>query len=201
MNRRTLAIGAATLVVISAAWFFLLWSPKGAELSKAKEARSAAQVETAAAKLKLAGLQSAAKNRGQLETTKARLVAAVPDHTDIGPLIRQINAAAVDSGIGFISVNPTAPVVSTTGGPSTIGLSIQLQGDYAPVQTFLDDVMKLERLVVIDGVALAPVGTTTGFSTLSLTVTAHTFTDALVAPVGAAAAPTTTTTAAGAKAQ
>ena len=83
MNRRNLMIGAAGLVVICLAWYVLLWSPKSSDLSKAKSERTTAEQETSAAKLKLAGLQSAAGTVVSYRSTEAKLVSLVPDDSQL----------------------------------------------------------------------------------------------------------------------
>jgi Tfp pilus assembly protein PilO len=202
MNRRNLMIGAAGLVVICLAWYVLLWSPKSSDLSKAKSDRTSAQQETSAANLKLAGLQSAARNRDQLQTTDAKLVSLVPNDSELDLLILQINKAAADSGVGFVSVSPVAPTASAAGGPSAITLSLSFQGDYDPIRAFIDKLLSLDRLVVIDSVGLSSQSAATSTSSLAVTMTARVFTDAPPATASgstAAGSTTTTTPTAGAK--
>jgi Tfp pilus assembly protein PilO len=194
-----MTLGAVGVVVIMAAWYVLLWSPKSHELTKAKADRAAAVAVNQEAKLKLAALRSAATRRDQFQATQTRLLQAVPEHSGVSDVIREVNAAAMDAGVGFVSVQPTPPAVATTGGPNEIVLAVQVQGSYGSVLAFLDHVMTFQRLVVIDGLSMLPKTSPTAGLTSGVTVsfTGRAFTTE--APAVKAAAPATPATSQGGK--
>ena len=152
---RVLAVGGIALFLVLLLWYLVLWSPKQQAYDKAH-----------------ADVQSSA--------------AAIPPTPDIAQLIDQVDAAATQSGVTFVSIAPSEPSPSATvsGGPTTIGVAIDATGGYYQVIDFINRLDSMPRLMVINGVNVAPGGT----SELTLTLSTDVFTSRPVS------APTTTTT-------
>lgn len=189
MNRRHLAMvsGAALLVVV--AWFALLWSPKGADLADAKERRSAAQSEVAQLQARLDRLTAAKRDSARLEAAANRVGAAVPATADLAGFLLATDDAARAAGVEFLTVTPSPVATSTSGGPSEIALTLSIKGRYGQVLGFLDRLLDLPRVVVVDSVDVSAEQGTAGAPSLSVSLSGRIFTTEL--PAGAA--PTTTT--------
>lgn len=190
MNRRALLIGAGALLLIVLAWYFLLWSPRSRALTQAQDRTNAAlaqqeQLKTQIQRLRAAQRQEPLK-RARLETLRT----AIPDDPAIGQLILDVNNAANQSGIEFLSIAPAVPA------SGTIRLSISINGGYFQVLDFINRLNALTRVIVVDGVTLAP----GGGGRMSSAITGRTFTagttGATTTTTAPGAAATTTTTAA-----
>ncbi|MGZ8763215.1 MAG: type 4a pilus biogenesis protein PilO [Acidimicrobiia bacterium] len=211
MKRNTiLAVGAGALVVILI-WFFAFYKPKGDEVSKTNDEVATAERQQQDLEATLARLQALDKERPQQQATLDKLNAAIPATPDLAEFIFEANTAAAESGVDWLSIAPTPPVASATGGPSEIVLNIQVQGGFFQVLDYLNRLENLKRLVVTDTVNLSAGGTDTsgsagsttettlststsdsGAPTLSVTLGAKMYTSATVAPAAPGATPAPT---------
>ncbi|MCU1483478.1 MAG: Tfp pilus assembly protein PilO [Actinomycetia bacterium] len=203
MNRRHLAlIGGATVLVVLA-WFALLWSPKGTELAEARDQRAAAQDQVVQLQSRLTKLKDAKRQGPALQALAARVRAAVPETPDLDGFLLATNAAAAKAQVQFQTVAPARVTVSTTGGPNEILLSLTVRGGYFQILDFMDALVALPRVVVLDSIGLTA-EQEGGATRLSVSLSGRTFTTAApgsttptTVPVGTApstAAPSTTPT-------
>ncbi|MCZ7526104.1 MAG: GspMb/PilO family protein [Acidimicrobiia bacterium] len=92
-------------------------------------------------------------------------------------------------------MNP-APPSPSPGAPSVINLSMQIEGGFFQLLDYLNRLEDLDRLVVVDSLAInAQEQTSSPSPTLSVTLSGRMFTRATVTPAGGVT--TTTTTAPG----
>ena len=215
MMRRRMIFAVALLVgvVLLGAFVFLIWIPKGKEISSANSELASLQSQQASARGEIAALEAF---KAQLPTAKAelaRLTNAVPAYPQLANFILMVNQISNESGISFLSISPSqpapqAPQTSTPGAstpgastlPAAVTLGIQIKGGYFQVLDFLNRLDNLPRLVVTSTVSLSGSGTQTGplvdGSQVSASLQAKIFTQNI--PVGTPGVPiasTTTTTA------
>ena len=198
MKRRTLLIALGAAGGLLALWFVLLWGPQGGELDKAADREDAADTTNQELELRLARLRESQERAPSLQAELAELRAAVPDGPDLAQFILDAHTIAEESGVEFTSINQTPPAPSTTGGPPSIALTINVMGGYFEVLDYLDRLDSLGRIVVIDGLTLSP-STERGLLQVGAAITARMFTttaDVAAAPAPVVStSPTTTTTA------
>ena len=104
-------------VVIMAAGWFLLVSPKKDEAA-VLEAQAAEQVSAnALLRTQLEVLQAQAKDLPAKQADLARVAAKIPDNPSLPALIRAVTAASVKAGVDFVSVTPAAPVAVAAAAP------------------------------------------------------------------------------------
>ena len=191
MNRRTVGIAAGVCVGLLVVWFLLLWSPKGKELSKAREARAAAVSDADQLQVKLTRLRDAARHEPELQASLDRLRSAVPDAPNLANFILDTNDVATKTGIDFLAISPKTPAASGTG-PANIGLAINIKGGYFQTLDFMDRLMHQPRVLVIDSIQVTP-ARTDGGELLAVSVIGRMFTTAL--PAGTVTPPTSAATA------
>lgn len=205
MNRRLVLITAATSLVLLAAWFFALWQPKGSELAEERERLSLASSEVSQLETRILRLQASQAEGPQLAARLDRLRSAVPDDPSLPQFILDANDAATTAGVAFVSISPQEPVPSSTAGlPPQIALNVEIEGGYFQVLDFVERITDLQRVVVLDGVQVAPKGDQDGPPELAVSLTGRMFTtqlpavpvpaEAAAAPVAAATPASTTTT-------
>ena len=187
MNRRNLLLtfGAGALIVL--AWFVFLWSPKGDDLDQARERRSAAETRESELQLRLAQLRDAERRAPELQASGDRLRAAVPATAELAPFLLAANDAAARAGVEFLSIAPSPPAPATVaGGPTEVALSVNVSGGYFRVLDYLDKLLALPRVVVVDTLSA-----TSGESAeLSVSLTGRMFTTEPIASATPAAAAT-----------
>jgi Tfp pilus assembly protein PilO len=148
--------GAAAAALL-AVWFLLLWSPKGSELSDARERKELAEQKVDELKLKLARLSAAQRREPELRATYDRIEMAIPDEPQLAQFILDANDAAAKAGVDFMSISPTQPAMSKVAGqPPVVAIKLEVSGDYFKTLDFLDRLADLSRLVVLDSVQLNP---------------------------------------------
>lgn len=191
MTRRIAMFAGAAIIVVLGAWFMLLWSPKGSELDDARAQNVAAEQKVTELQVKLDRLKDGARREPELLAARDRLVSAVPQRPDLAEFILDVNDAATKAGVDFVAITPTPPGPPTIpGGPPSIGVRLEVSGDYFATLDFLDRVADLRRIVVLDEVQLHPSGDD---GKLSANLGGSIFTvQPPAVPVGTATAATTT---------
>ena len=201
MKRNVLIAGAVGLVVVILAWYFIIYSPIGEDLSAAETSTAAEQAKTQDLQNTLARLAAQSKNATRQEALLRKFDQAIPQKSDLAEFIIQLNKLATSSGINFMSITDTPPAVG--GSSSVISLSINIGGSFFQVKNYLSQLERLERLVIVDGVTIsAGAGSSTGGSVsdttgLSVTLTGRMFTRAVPQPAAGPPRATTPTPAPG----
>jgi Tfp pilus assembly protein PilO len=150
MTRAGWVIVAAAAVLIVVVWYFALYKPKSDDVASTKDEVAAAETEGQSLEATLARLQ--AIDQPQQQATLERLNAAIPETPDLADFIFQANNAAAESGVDWLSISPSPPAASATGGPTEITLSIQVSGGFFQVLDYLNRLESVPRLVVVDSV-------------------------------------------------
>ena len=196
MNRRVVLAVVGGALAIIALWWFAIYSPKRSATASAKSERAAAEARGRDLEVTVARLKELDRNRPQTEADLRALNAAIPATPDLATFILSANEIASQAGVDFLSIAPSPPAqAAAVGQPTSIGLSIQVRGDFFAVVDYLNRLEQLERIVVVDTVNLASQGgagagaagaTGTGTSdpnALAVTLAAQMYTRA--APAGA----------------
>jgi Tfp pilus assembly protein PilO len=204
VNRRVIALFAVVAVAITALWWFVVYSPRGDELDEAKTELESEESEQQRLQAQLDQLRAIDENLPAIDAELAALSGYVPPNADLAGFILGMNDLANQSGIDWISVQPSPPTVQGTG-LSQINLGITVEGGFFQVLDYLNRLEDFERLVVVDainvaggggGAAEGEDGAVVDDSSLSITLSGRMFTSQL--PAGTPGATTTTTAPAGA---
>lgn len=177
-----IAAGVAVLVVL--VWYTAIYSPKNDDLSKAQDALTAAQSQQNNLQAQLSNLRDLEANRAKQQAALQKLNAAVPTTPDLAGFILQANDIATQAGVDWLQVSPSVPTAPAGGGPTTINMTMQLEGGFFQVYDYLNRLEDLQRLVIVDTINLTAKGAdaTTGGSsadpTLTMSLTARMFTRA-----------------------
>lgn len=207
MKRSSVLLVAAVTGLVVVLWYVVLFGPQRSEHRRLGEQVSAAQRQEQELRSTLVRLRQLEARRAAQEAELARLRRLVPPQPDVAGFILAANDAAVRSRVDWVSVAPATAVAGTAGQPSTIAVSIAVNGDFFAVVDYLRHLERLDRLVVVDSLQLSVGGQGTGALRLAATMSARIFTTAPGAPApgspagtaastpAAPAAPTTTPTA------
>ncbi len=145
--------GVIGLAVVAADLYFLMmpmWDEKGkleAELTKLQA--------------DLAQKQAVAANRPKLEAEIKELgrqleaaLIKLPEEKDIPRLLTQVNTLGQQSGLEFQLFRPGSPVKK--GFYAEVPIDMRVEGQYHALGLFLDRVSKLERIVNVSDIKVAP---------------------------------------------
>ncbi len=180
------SIGAALIcVLLLAASWFLLISPRRADAADVRTQVTATDNQAGDLRIKLAQLKA---EFADLPAQKAKLKAIkqqLPPTADIPAFVRSMQSIAAQSGVSLDSITPGAPALlgntpgNTASGPGSlvgIPMTITISGEYFETVLFLKQVQtKLQRSYLINGLALTPnedIATATAAPTVAPTATA-----------------------------
>ena len=188
MKRRPTVILAVAIVSLVAGWYVLLWSPMGKDVAAARSKKAAAESTAAELTTQLERLRDAQAHRPELDAALALAHTAIPAKAQIAEFILATNALSTRTGLDFLTISPTTPSAGIAGAPTTVAVSLTMQGGYHPTLDFLDGLMKLSRLMVIDSFQLNPETALTGQVSLSVSLTGRLFMAGLPPTAGTVAA-------------
>lgn len=147
-------LGVVGVGIVAAYVYFLmlpLWDQKGkleAELEKLQG--DLTQKRTIAANRS----KLDAEIKG-LEKQLAEVLIRLPEEKDIPKLLTQINTLGQQSGLEFQLFRPGAPV--RKGFYAEVPIDIRVEGQYHTLGAFLDKLSKLERIVNLTDIKMAPI--------------------------------------------
>jgi Pilus assembly protein, PilO len=183
-GKEVYVITGVIVVVVAVAWFFLLFKPLLSNVSAADAQLAQITTELSNAKnVELPRLQSYQKTAPQTQSDLLRLNKMLPGEQGIPSVIVEITQTAQQSGLDFVSIQPSGVAVGSPFGLETISLSFT--GRYYDLEDFL---FRLEsyveyrnnaflvtgRLLQVSSVQLAA-GPAPGFPNLAITISINAF--------------------------
>jgi len=160
---KLILIGVGAALLITAVWFFALWSPQGKDLDEAKAEQAAAEQRASELEARLARLKKLEANADVLERDRALLATAIPTADELDNFLLQVNDRAAKAGVEFVSIAPQQPggggaAPGAAAGPTPIGLQMQVTGDYFALLRFMEQLRDGERLVTVENFSLSKGG-------------------------------------------
>jgi Tfp pilus assembly protein PilO len=175
--RRIGGVAGVALVVLIAAWYLLMFHPGAKKLTEAHAARAAAQTQITQLTGQVAQLQAVERQIPTDRRSLLALEASVPDNPDLIGALNQLQAAASQTGVTVAEVGPAPAALPAAGattaqpvGTPAITVSLNANGRYAQVMSFLRKLATMPRVFVIDHLGLSGSG-----GTLTATITARMF--------------------------
>ena len=183
LKSKVVLITTASVLILLLVWYFAWMSPEGTKLSTVQQQVTADGATVQSLNAELNALVAESKLVKKELPYLKQVTKAIPPNAEQPEIVNQLNALANDTGCKLGSVNPADTVApSGTTGLSTISVDFGLSGSHKNVFRFLNDFYKLQRLMTINTVSLAPAGTSPNILAIgdgmqySLTVTATAYT-------------------------
>lgn len=173
--RRGLILGILLVFIITAGWWFLLMSPKSADIADFNEERDVAQLEQSTLDGRRNTLAALAAREGDFLLGISEVQASIPATPDGAALIEDINNIAEASGVELLTFSPALPVESVFPGLVEIQMQMTFEAPYFKVLSFLFALEDLERLVRVDQMAITSRILEDGTNLLSTSLTASAF--------------------------
>ncbi len=150
--RTVLYATLAAVVVIAAAWMFLVYRPRGDELASIEEEITQAEDLESSLQAQVARLQQLDEERPSVEAELRQLTAAVPPDPELATLILTLHEEASRAGIDFLQFTPSPPTAGEEAAVINAGLDVE--GSFFTTLDFLDRVESLDRIIVVDSIEL-----------------------------------------------
>src|SRR3954471_24475046 len=130
-RRPLLVIATITgLAVLIAGWFLLI-SPKRAEITSIRHDVDTQESSNTSLRAQVANLQSLQAKLPQQRAALTKVEAKVPNQPALPELVRVLNSAATQSGVTLSGITPTAPAeIPNAAGVSGIDVTLTATGDY-----------------------------------------------------------------------
>jgi Tfp pilus assembly protein PilO len=168
-QRKPLMVAAALacLVVLAAGWFLLI-SPKRQQVADLKAQVAEQESTNDSTRSQIASLQALS---AQLPAQRAKLAAMqgkVPGEPMLPELVRLLSAAADESGVELSGITPTAPApIDGAAGLSGIDVSLKVSGSYVAIEQYQLALEGLSRAFLVSGLQVADGGGAAGGSSSS----------------------------------
>lgn len=172
MTRRYLVAGAAALLVV-VVFLLVFLNPKLGEIADVRDQIAGEQETRQSLQIKLEQLQNAERAAPATVARLAKFDRLLPPTPDLPALIRQLQGSATASGINLRSIAPSPPQpLANSTGISSISVTLQVQGGFFRLESFLARLEDLQRVAEVTSLAIAPVrAPETGIATLQSTIT------------------------------
>ena len=169
------------VVLIALIWWFAWMAPQGNKLNSVNQQQQQLESQVASLNTTIGALKIEASQAQKLLPYLAFFQLSIPPLPESGDLTTELYNLSLKTKT-FISALSDATTTPTTGGYSTIPVTIQLTGTEKGVLAFVEGIYTLPRLITIQTLALSPPAAaanilkptnTTGF-TASINATAYT---------------------------
>lgn len=162
------------IVLAIGAIYVLLIRPQGTALSDARSRTEQAQAGLDSALLTLGQSESRNSPAADAGSIEAALIAAVPPEPRLSSILRDLQAIAVETGMVYASVAPSAPTTNPAGVGGSIQLSINASGTASAADAYLARLRDLPRMAVVEQIS-KQISTTDAGQMVSLQITASVF--------------------------
>jgi type IV pilus assembly protein PilO len=215
---RKWTVGAALVaVLILVAGWFLLVSPKRAEVADLQAQADQQLATNSSLQTELEVLKQQNKDLPEMQSDLAALQTKIPQTAELPTYIREMQDIGKQSGVQFTSLTPAAAVslgaattgVATTGAAATggalvpeelaaINVDMVVTGSYFEITKFVNELETSSRYTLLGSFSIAEVedteegGVGTGSSELTATLSARIFLTPAAPEVAAPTAPITT---------
>lgn len=168
-----IVFGVIVLAVLLAGGYFLLLSPKWAEVNALRQQRAAKEVELIQSRA-LAG--SLARFKQEAQALRARLEAAkerLPSEREIPGLYRQVSDMAYQTGLAVSLFQPKEPATKEI--YQEVPISLSAEAGYHQLGTFLERIARLPRIVNLTDLKITGISRPTGTIKADLTLATYVF--------------------------
>ena len=177
MTRQATFLAILAGLLIAVAFWFLLFQPGQEELAAVEEEVDQVLAQQDITRLRIQELQQVRAEATQIQADITRAAAIVPGDPAVPATLRQIQAAADDSGLFIETFAPGAPidVAEVEFDLAALNLTMAVEGSYFQIVDFLRRLENpdiVARGVLIDTISLAPAD----YPALTGSITARLFT-------------------------
>ncbi len=186
-DTRKWTLGAALIaVVILVAGWFLLISPKRAEVADLEVQTTAQERANSSLETELAVLKQQNKELPEKQAELAALRTKIPQAPDLPSYIREIQDIGRQAGVSFTSLTPSTAVELGGGGSgdgaltpeqlAALNVDMVVGGSYFEITKFMNELETSSRYTLVSGYTINEEGTdksSAGSSALTATVNAR----------------------------
>jgi Tfp pilus assembly protein PilO len=155
VNRRLVAFIALGVLLVTVLWYFFLISPKNSKIGELNDELDTAVAEEQALRVALATLESVKLNDVAYLAAIGQMEAGIPDEPELAVFIEEVTALAEETGIDLTAIAPAQPTAVAELPLYQITVALQMEGEYFELLGFLFGLDDMERIVVVDAIAVS----------------------------------------------
>jgi len=137
-----------------AAWWYVLFQPAWAEWDQLQTQLASLEQQLFQKRRIAANLPHLEAEIKQLQERLKASVARLPEEKEIPTLLTQVNSLGEESGLAFTLFRPQAAVKKDF--YSEVPIQVRVEGSFHALGAFFDRIGKMERIVNIGALTLAP---------------------------------------------
>ncbi|MDH5421205.1 MAG: type 4a pilus biogenesis protein PilO [Acidimicrobiia bacterium] len=182
--RRALLIAIPVMLLVGAAFYFLLWAPIGEDIAVQEQELSTLQAQENALRQRLTELNRINERLPEYDRANANMLLSIPQLPQIDGLTDELSVLADRANVVWDAVSFSTPGEQSNTGVREVALAMTVTGQYFEVLGYMYGLAELDRLIRVDGITVAPaIDAETGVNTLTVTINAVAFTTgAIVVP-------------------
>jgi Tfp pilus assembly protein PilO len=152
VKTKQFAVMALAAFLVLFLWYKMIYSSYENKASKANAAAQDTSASVRQLEHQLNALTGHGKGAKQKQASAADLQAAIPSTTGLSDFLRAVQIIRNEVGIpaAFQTISPQPPTL--VGNVATINFGITISGTYQQVREYVDRLMTMPRLVVVDGI-------------------------------------------------
>jgi Tfp pilus assembly protein PilO len=158
MSRRVIAVIMMAILMVTAAWWFFLIAPRNSRISELNDDRDAAVAEADRLRAAIAQLESVQENDVAYLAAIGKLEAGIPEQPELALFIDEVTALAEEAGVDLEVISPTEPAPVEGLDVYEIGVSLAMRGEYFELLGLLFGLDDMERIVVVESIAITAGG-------------------------------------------
>lgn len=152
---RALILSFLLAGLVAAAWFFD-WTPRLEELENKRATEARLKEEWLEKKKQAVNLDAYRAQLAEIDASFGVLLEQLPNESEIGALLVDVNKAAQANGLAIERFKPGAEKRQEF--YAEIPIEIELIGGYHDLAQFASDVSQLPRIITLNNIDLAPKG-------------------------------------------
>lgn len=192
--RRWVILGLVLAVLLAAAWWTFLISPRNARIAQAEDDLAAALSQEMALRSQVVQLQDIRASEVEYLAAIGQLETLIPEVPLLDEFIDDIYALCGTTGVELLNMAPAIPAPMVDSSLRQFTVAVTIDGEFFEVLGFLFGVMDMDRLVRVDSISVSSGQDETGATSLSVSVGLRLFTLSDLLPVEPPPADTGTTT-------
>ncbi len=170
-GKRAPLLAGAGAAIVAILVTMVLVLPKMSQVSDAKKKLEAARIVTSTLESRRSALQDAKANAPAAQQQIDKVDRQIPPTADLPGLILLLRNSADLTGVTYVTITPSTPVLNQVTGLSEISVTVTADGTYFALTEYLYKIETLPRAAKVLGVTIAPSASATAGAALTMTAT------------------------------
>ncbi|MDP2623540.1 MAG: type 4a pilus biogenesis protein PilO [Actinomycetota bacterium] len=181
--RRVGLLAILAAVLVTAAWWMFLVSPRNGRIADLRDDLTVAEDTEGRLRVQIRQLEEIRDREVEYLAALGQLESLIPERPLLDEFIEEIFALTNETGVELQGLAPAVPAIAAEGSElREVAVSAQIEGQFFEVLGFLFGLNEMERLVRVDAIAVSSSESESGITILSVAIEMRLFTLADLLP-------------------